>query len=68
MEIKNTFDNWFHQLEHFGLKSERFFSECDHYLKSEDALQKSEGEKIFLSWLKAAFVAGVEIGEKKKKT
>jgi hypothetical protein len=60
MEIKNTFDEWFHQLEYFSLKSERFFWECDHYLKDNDELQKKEGEKILLSWLKAAFEAGRE--------
>lgn len=64
METKNTFDEWFHQLEYFGLKSERFFSECDHYFKSDDENQKREGEKIFLSWLRAAFEAGKESGQK----
>lgn len=68
METKDTFDDWFHQLEYFGLKSERFFSECDCYLNNEDSIQKSEGERIFLSWLEAAFNAGVESGQKKKKS
>ena len=60
METKSTFDKWFYQLEAFSLKSERFFDDCDHYLKNEDELQKKEGERILLSWLKAAFQAGQE--------
>ena len=64
METKNTFENWFHQLEYFSLKSERFFGDCDHYLKEDDELQKKEGERILLSWLKAAFEAGRESGKK----
>jgi len=64
METKNTFEDWFHQLEYFGLKSERFFSECDCYLKSEDIGYKNEGEQVFISWLKAAFEAGRESGKK----
>jgi len=64
METRNTFDDWFHQLEAFSLKSERFFGECDHYLKNEDEFQKKEGEKIFLSWLKAAFEAGRDSKQK----
>lgn len=64
METKSTFEEWFHQLEAFGLKSERFFGECDHYLKDEDEIKKREGEKIFLSWLKASFEAGKESAKK----
>lgn len=64
METKNTFEEWFYQLEYFGLKSERFFSECDCYLKGDDEKHKEEGEKIFLSWLRAAFEAGKESGQK----
>jgi hypothetical protein len=68
METKNTFDEWFHQLEAFSLKSERFFGECDHYLENLTEDDKKEGEKILLSWLKAAFYAGVECGQKEKKS
>ena len=64
METKNTFEEWFHQLEYFSLKSERFFGDCEHYLKDGDELQKMEGEKILLSWLRAAFIAGRESGKK----
>lgn len=60
METKNTFDEWFYQLEYYSLKNERFFGDCDHYLKNEDELQKKEWERILLSWLKAAFQAGQE--------
>lgn len=57
-KMNSKFEDWFHQLESFSLKSERFFSDCDHYLKNEDSLQKKEGDKVFLNWLKAAFEAG----------
>jgi hypothetical protein len=64
METKSTFDEWFYYLEYFSLKSERFFGDCDHYLKDSDELQKTEGEAILLSWLKSAFEAGRESGKK----
>jgi hypothetical protein len=68
METKNTFDEWFHQLEFFSLKSERFFGESDHYLRLLDEDEKREAEKIFISWLEAAFDAGEESGKKKTKS
>jgi hypothetical protein len=64
METKNTFEDWFHQLEYFSLKSERFFGDCEHYLKDDDELQRVEGEKILFEWLRAAFEAGWESGKK----
>jgi hypothetical protein len=68
METKNTFDEWFHQLEFFSLLSERFFGECDHYLRLLDEDEKREAEKVFISWLEAAFDAGIESGKKEKKS
>lgn len=58
MTTKEAFDKWFYQIEDFSLKSERFFNECDNYLGNNDIDHKEEGEKVFLSWLKAAFEAG----------
>ena len=60
METKSTFDEWFHQLEAFSLKSERFFGDCSHYTKCICELEQKEAEMVFLSWLKAAFQAGQE--------
>jgi len=60
--MKKTFEEWFYELESFGLRSERFFNECDVYLK-EDSDLKPEGEKIFLGWLKAAFEMGKNSAE-----
>lgn len=58
MTTKEAFDEWFYQIEDFSLKSERFFNECDNYFNNDDEYQKQEGEKIFVSWLRAAFEAG----------
>jgi hypothetical protein len=60
METKSTFDDWFYQLEAFSLKSERFFKDCEHYLNYGNDVRQKEAEKVFLSWLKAAFEAGQE--------
>ena len=60
METKSTFDEWFYQLEAFSLKSERFFDDCEHYSNCVGEDEQKEAEKVFISWLKAAFVAGQE--------
>jgi hypothetical protein len=57
-----TFEDWFHQLEEFSLKSERFFDDCEYYSNCTDAVDKMEAEAIILAWLKAAFEAGRESG------
>jgi hypothetical protein len=60
METKSTFDEWFYHLEAFSLRSERFFDDCDQYLNYVNDVRQKEAEKVFLSWLKAAFQAGQE--------
>lgn len=68
METKNAFDEWFYQLEAFSLKSERFFSDVEHYLKLEDEVEQREAEKVLLSWVKAAFESGRESAQKETKS
>jgi hypothetical protein len=55
--MKTSFEDWFYELEGIQTRSQRFFNECDVYLKNDSDL-KSEGEKIFLDWLKVAFETG----------
>ena len=43
------FDDWFHEIENFGLRSERFY---------EDYLSHQPDDRL-IDWLKAAFQAGV---------
>jgi hypothetical protein len=62
MKTHKTFDEWFYQLEAFSLKSERFFNDCEHYSNCVDEDEQKEAEKVFLSWLKAAFEAGKTSG------
>lgn len=62
MEKRKTFEDWFHQLEAFSLKSERFFDDCEHYSNCVDDFEQKEAQTVFLSWLRATFEAGGESG------
>lgn len=64
-KMKRTFEEWFHTQEFFSLRSQRFFNECELYLKDDDQTLKSEGESILISWLREAFEAGIK-NEKEK--
>jgi hypothetical protein len=54
------FEDWFHESDFFGSRSNRFFNDCDLYLNSSDPELKSEGEKFLLKWLKEAFYANMK--------
>ena len=45
------FDAWFHELEHFGLRSERLFYDLDCDAKKFEIVKE---------WLKAAYLVGKE--------
>lgn len=54
-EFKMHFDQWFNQIELFGLKSERFYTDVDMCLS---VLDKSKTYDLMLQWLRAAYAAG----------
>lgn len=54
-----TFDEWFHEIENFALRSERFYDEMDMLFGKE--LTRENMIKI-VSWLKAAYDVGYEQG------
>lgn len=47
-----TFNEWFHQLEGYHLKSERFYEEFD-IVRSKEELAST-----MVLWLEAAFISG----------
>lgn len=47
-----TFDEWFNEIEGFGLRSERFYSEID-------PDSRTDGQAL-VSWLRAAYDIGAE--------
>jgi hypothetical protein len=59
-KVKMKFEDWFHESDFFGSRSNRFFNDCDLYLNSSDPELKSEGEKFLLKWLKEAFYANMK--------
>lgn len=68
METKSAFDEWFYELEAFSLRSERFFSDVEHYTKCVDEIEQKEAESLFLTWLKVAFEMGKESAKKEEKS
>jgi hypothetical protein len=56
-EPKVTFEDWFHQLEAYGLKSERFYESLDAFTDKR-ALAIS-----MVAWLRAAYYAGKAEGD-----
>lgn len=50
-KLYNEFNNWFHELEGFGTRAERCYSEYD-------TLKYTEPLKNLRQWLEAAFLAG----------
>lgn len=48
------FEDWFNEIEHFGLRGERFYADLDAY---KDGYVKAEDVVI---WLKAAYQIGRE--------
>ena len=52
-----TFEDWFHQIEAYGLKSERFYESLDAFTDKR-ALAIS-----MVEWLKAAYYAGKAEGD-----
>jgi hypothetical protein len=55
-ELADGFVDWFHQIENYGMRSERF---CN------DAMIEDEFRRctIMINWLNAAFAMGVEKGK-----
>ena len=53
------FNNWFHELEGYCLRSERFYADFTDAIN--DAVNRREGmTKQMEKWLRAAFEAGKE--------
>ena len=48
-DFNEKFEEYFHELEGFGLRSERFFED----------MENSKDSGIFIDWLKAAYWSGV---------
>jgi hypothetical protein len=48
------FERWFHELEGFGLRSERFFAQLDAF----DPRDKDLRNQFITNWMMAAFDAG----------
>lgn len=55
IDLDKRFDDWFNELEAFGLRSERFFDSLDQF-KSKESLQAN-----LIIWLKAAYLHGVRV-------
>lgn len=55
IDLDKRFDDWFNELEAFGLRSERFFDSLDQF-KSKEGLQAN-----LILWLKAAYLHGVRV-------
>lgn len=55
IDLDKCFDDWFNELEVFGLRSERFFDSLDQF-KSKEGLQAN-----LIIWLKAAYLHGVQV-------
>jgi hypothetical protein len=55
IDLDKRFDDWFNELESFGLRSERFFDSLDQF-KSKEGLQAN-----LILWLKAAYLHGVRV-------
>ena len=58
IDLDKHFDDWFNELEVFGLRSERFFDSLDQF-KSKEGLQSN-----LILWLKAAYLHGVRVAAK----
>jgi hypothetical protein len=57
VESEITFDEWFHQLEGYGLRSERFYDSLNAF-SDKRALAIS-----MVAWLRASYYAGKAEGE-----
>jgi hypothetical protein len=51
-----TFEDWFNEIENFGLRSERFYEQLD-------LLAGGAPQDGIVNWLKAAYQAGYEQGK-----
>lgn len=47
-DLEKSFNEWFNEVEAFGLRSERFYDECD------------PPNELFEKWLKAAYEQGAK--------
>ena len=54
INLEDSFENWFHEVESSGLKSERFYEEINYYRTREVQA------KLMLKWLKAAYMQGIK--------
>jgi len=56
--MNNDFNDWFHALESYSLRSERFYED----ISTHDLVKRS---KIACGWLQEAFDQGVIAGQKR---
>ena len=54
INLEDEFNSWFNEVEVFGLRSERFFEQINHYRTRE-----SQSE-LMITWLKAAYLHGIK--------
>lgn len=54
-------DEYFYEIEIFAMRMERFHEDMNHVFKDGDTL---ESRQMIIRWLRGAFDAGFEAGEK----
>ena len=55
INLEDSFENWFHEVEPSGLKSERFYEHIN-YCRTREAQAE-----LILTWIKAAYMQGAKI-------
>jgi hypothetical protein len=56
-----TFEDWFYEIENFGLRAERFYCDLDNYATQDLSLESRQViDKAIVSWLRAAYNVGRE--------
>lgn len=59
---ENDFFRWFHELEGFILRSERFYGDIMPYI--DEQKDSYAAAKMMIKWLEAAFEAGVKLAKR----
>ena len=56
INLEDSFENWFHEVESYELKSERFYRVINEHMTRE--------WQLIVDWLKAAYMQGAKIAAK----
>lgn len=59
--IKEEFGDWFWEMEGYGFRSERFYSDFDQSVETKNS-------KLMVEWLQSAFEMGYTAGQLAKET